>query len=218
VDAAPSPAPDRDAQLVLASWPAFLHAIAALAPLPTDGPVDLASLGVSPATRKQVVPGLRVLRLVDEHDVAHFRLRRLTSRSDYAAVTEALAERFPDITAAIATADPDAMRAAVDELDAPVSSKARFWRFVRAAHQAAGGDTLPALGFSPPAQPRPPRRRRPAITDDPAARQSLMAELAVYQGALPGLLSIPDLDGAAVISDRLRELRNELRQHPGAGT
>jgi hypothetical protein len=213
VDAAPSPVPNHDAQLVLASWPAFRRAVAGLGPLPAAGPVNLDSLREPMATRKQVVAALRVLGLVDGREHAHFRLRRLSSRSDYTAVTEALAERFPHVAAAIATGDPNAMRLAVDGFDAPSSSKERFWRFVREAHRAAGESALPPLAFSPPAGRPPPRRGRSALADDPVARQSLEAELAAYQEALVRLLSIPDLDGATVVSDRLRELRNELRQH-----
>lgn len=213
MDAAPSPVPNHDAQLVLASWPAFRRAVASLGPLPAAGAVDLGSLREPTATQKQVVAALRVLGLVDDRERAHFRLRRLSSRGDYAAVTEALAERFPHLAAAIATGDADAMRLAVDGFDAPDSSKERFWRFVRQAHRAAGEGTLPPLAFSPLAG-RPPRRRsRSPLADDPMARQSLEAELAAYQAALVRLLSIPELDGATVVSDRLRELRNELRQH-----
>jgi hypothetical protein len=213
VGAAPSPVPDPAARLVLASWPAFTRALASLSPLPADGPVDLDALDVGEAERKQVVATLRTLGLVDEHDAPHFRLRRLVSKADYTLVVDTLADRFPELAAAIATGDPDAIRSAVDSFDAPASSKARFWRFVRAAHAAAGDDSLPALVFTAPARPEQRAAAGPAPPDDPVARQSAEAELAAYQDALVRLLSSGDLDGAGVVSARLRELRDELRRH-----
>lgn len=204
-------------RLPLAAWHSFEAAVLRLGGrLPSDRPVDISAMQLSRSTEKQVVASLRALRLLGPDDVANFRLRRLVATRDFVTVVEALAERFPDLVGAIrAGASSEELEALMGRLDAPPSSKERFWRFVRGAFVAAGESCPAPIPKSSDRVQRRGRRRehmKGDCNDDVCARSLLEAEAHEYSAALERALVSDDLEAAAALSDRLRLLREEMRR------
>lgn len=221
-----------EARLPLATWPSFQAALVQLRGcLPSDRPVDMAKLGPSPSTRKQVAAALRALGLVTSSDLADFGLRRLVANDDYSIVVAALEERFPEpCAAAKRRAGRQEITQIIEGYGAPASSNDRFWRFVRGAYAAAHGGDLPKITFgrgsaasssagrvatvasARAVQPRNELKGLIGSKDDSVARRLLEAEACSYERALEAALAQPDLAAASTISDRLRKLREELRR------
>jgi hypothetical protein len=208
------------------TWASFTRGVGNLQPLGHENPVDLARLQLSKASAKQVASALRGLGLLDGGGRPDFRLLRLVNQQEFSPLSEALAEHFPWLTAALDSRSLADVQESIDALDAPASSKKRFYRFVSSVRRKTDQpmpEGMPTFGAdfrgtegdrpteaqssaSPPPQSADIHTRATSI-----ANQILMQEADAYVEALRAALATSDFETAESVSQRLAHLRKESR-------